>query len=141
MRMRVTVDKSGPCCCLLLSHYKCNMDRLSESKKTVFCCLFVGFLLLSFSCCCCCCCCAAAAAVLFCFVCLSPPPTHFRPPTQSKLTILVVLHSQHSVSGDLSIWRQVTSHNLGVSLILLTISSKKVPSFGTLFAFIEQHSR
>ena len=56
------MDKSGPCCCLLLSHYKANMDRLSESKKTVFCFLFVGFLLLSFSCCCCCCAAAAAAA-------------------------------------------------------------------------------
>ena len=93
----------------------------------------------------CCCCYCCAAAVLFCFVCLpgllpsapSPPS----PPTQSTLTILVVLHAQHSVSGDLSIWRQVTSHNLGVSLILLTISSKKVPSLATLFAFIEQHSR
>ena len=33
------------------------MDILSESKKTVFCCLFVVFLLFSFPCCCCCCCC------------------------------------------------------------------------------------
>ena len=68
MTIRVTVGKSDLCCCLLLSHYKANMDRLSESKKTVFCCLFVVFLLFSFPCCCCCCRCCCCCCFVFVFV-------------------------------------------------------------------------